>query len=92
MTGVQTCALPIYNGNRLNLLISRKALPAGIAETAAADGTVILCRSGINDPGVLLAAIWTFHSESPSFLLVLPQDISQLKSHVNPPSSPAASL
>ena len=48
-------------GNGLYLLIGGKSLAALITDTAAADGIVLLCRSGINYSGILMITIRTLH-------------------------------
>ncbi len=47
--------------NGLNLLVCRETLPAGIADSAAADGCIPVCRARVNDTCVFLSAIRTFH-------------------------------
>ena len=48
-----------HEGHGFQFLICGKALSADHALTAAADGAVILCRTGINDLGICCAAKWT---------------------------------
>jgi hypothetical protein len=48
-------------GNRLDLLISGKALFALVTHSSAADRIMILCRSGINYSRICMVAKGTFH-------------------------------
>jgi hypothetical protein len=51
--------------NGLHFLIGGKAFSAIIAKSAAADGIVVICRSGINYSGILTTTKRTLHAFPP---------------------------
>lgn len=62
--------------NGLHFLIGGKAFSAIIAKSAAADGIVVICRSGIDHSCIFTAAKWTLHLLPPWAILPIYCSIS----------------